>query len=451
MAIPGDIKKVHVALFIIFVIAAALRCWPLIEGEVDLQKITPPDSAVYLDLSKNLSEQGSFQRSYPRSSADLLENPWTAEVFRTPGYPILITVIRKVFGENLKLVIIIQIILDLFILYVTYKIGERLGGLWTGALAAGLLAVDPLHLVYANQIMTDIPFVFLFCLIIWQTLSFPAPVSIWSAGLACLLACSLRPVAAGLGPLLVFFAWQRGASRKSILILLFLTLIFPVCWSTRNAALTGKFQISNAMDYNSYLVLGAKVQARVDRQTYASTIQAFTEKFIIRLQEEPEHGWFKIFSEQGGPALTKHPIALVEELGYSLLELMLTGERRNFLKVYGIQNDVPRYSYGEIVRSPSAVLAMLLQFKEPGLLLSAIQIIWNCFLIGFAAVGVRDIWQTDKRNYLVLLLVLTGYFILLSIPVASARMRLPITPMLAVLSAIGLVHMVSRFRRRSYL
>ena len=95
------------ALILVFSTALLVRLFFCAGHQFESQRISTPDSRVYLELARNLSEEGRFVRGEGFS----LENPVEPETFRTPGYPLLVLLCTTLPGDGLVLLVLLQILL----------------------------------------------------------------------------------------------------------------------------------------------------------------------------------------------------------------------------------------------------------------------------------------------------------------------------------------------------
>jgi len=100
--------------------------------------------------------------------------------------------------------------LALLALIFLYQAGKRLGGWWTGLLAAGLLAINALYLLHARRAMAEGPLLFGVTLAMWGFLE--GERRPWLAGLGAALAFSAKQSALVLAPVgLLAVVWLVDA------------------------------------------------------------------------------------------------------------------------------------------------------------------------------------------------------------------------------------------------
>lgn len=170
-------------------------------------------------------------------------------VFIMPGYPLLLAAIFWLAGSaNWLAARLLQVIISLAALWITVKLGNRLGGRWTGIAAGVLAAVYPPNLTAPCFLMTETVFT---CLLLLSLLSFTRAEDSrslgWYAvtGLALAAATYFRPTS-GLLPI-VFggYLLLRGHSwRQTLINVVVMGAVVGLClspWIVRNYLIYKEF------------------------------------------------------------------------------------------------------------------------------------------------------------------------------------------------------------------
>ena len=121
------------------------------------------DQGGYRQLGHILATTGKFTRN-----PDL--QPFVPETIRTPGYPALVAVAYRAFGEDQLSVAGVQTGLFVLTCVLVFAIGSRLATPSVGLSAAALTALFPPIPYYGALIMTDVFATFLMTLAIWLML-----------------------------------------------------------------------------------------------------------------------------------------------------------------------------------------------------------------------------------------------------------------------------------------
>ena len=225
---------------------------------------TISDAYQYDALARNIIESHKFCDSEQISYDDSIYKALTKgdatpfDAFRTPAYPLFLAGIYSVFGYKPYLAIIIQIFLSSLTCILVYKMGEVFINKNIGFIGGLLLALDFPTAVYANLLLTESLFAFLFLFTIYFILKFfkeeKRRYLLWSGGFLGISALC-RPMIQYFIILmvLVFLLVYRKDIKKGILnyflyLLIFLAAISP--WAFRNYLTYGNFKLSTMQGYN---------------------------------------------------------------------------------------------------------------------------------------------------------------------------------------------------------
>ena len=202
-----------------------------------------PDSVEYDRLARNLLAHGVF------SSEDA--PPWRPDAFRTPGYPVLMAVVYGLAGHVPAAAVALQLVLGSVTAGLVGVLGLRLGlSPRAASLAALAVAVDPVSVLLANQLLTETLFTLLLAAGLAGLARYWERGGIgWlgASGLALGLATLTRPLLLFVLPLLTpLFAvadrrtpWRAWLTRGVPFVLLPLLLI--TAWAARNYREAGVF------------------------------------------------------------------------------------------------------------------------------------------------------------------------------------------------------------------
>lgn len=141
----------------------------------------------------------------------------------SPGLPLLMALAQMIAGGGA--VFYVVPFLGAVLVWATWRLGRDIGGGWTGAAAAWLVAISPAFLVMLVQPMSDVPaaaFWALSLLAAWR--GHPL-----ASGLAAAMAVLIRPniVPLALVPALLVVAHQRGGRLTRVAT--FVAAVFPAC------------------------------------------------------------------------------------------------------------------------------------------------------------------------------------------------------------------------------
>jgi hypothetical protein len=127
------------------ILALALRCAPLLRNG-DTWTMSNVDSPRYVELAEGLRSGCGFARLVDGHC----DGP---EVFRTPGYPLFLTLI-----PSLRAVVAVQAVIGAALCVLVGFFVSLYWGTRAGAIAELLLALDMPTIVQGSQIMSDVLF-----------------------------------------------------------------------------------------------------------------------------------------------------------------------------------------------------------------------------------------------------------------------------------------------------
>jgi hypothetical protein len=343
---------------------------------------------------------------------------------RTPGYPLFVRAIYEVFGRHYAPVVAVQLVLSVATVAVTYWLASRLLPHRYALLAAAVLAVDPASIVFANQLLTETLFTFVFMLavtqlvIAWQRGSTPAG---FFAGVLLGLAILVRPVAEYapivLALVVLLVAVSGIRARAAVAVALVIGVVIPVgAWVVRNYEQTGVPIVSTIDGYNmlQYRAVGALVHSGQPRSLAQHDV-------LVRLaaRVRPGDNAAEVSRAElsvGFAILREHPVGAFEDWSRGEVKLLL-GPARSETSTLLTGRDSDKAGW---FRALIAVDALV----TAALVLGA--------LAGFVGLAVGRI----KIPELWLLVVSAAYIVVVSGGHESySRFRVPVDPILAVLAA----------------
>ena len=116
------------------------------------EKYLTNDTHSYHSTALAWIQAGSFSLSIEH-----LEIP---ETIRTPGYPLFLGIIYKIFGKSYKAVVLVQILLSILSIYFIYLIGTLIHKETTGLIMALAFSFDPVTISMNYKILSETLFLF---------------------------------------------------------------------------------------------------------------------------------------------------------------------------------------------------------------------------------------------------------------------------------------------------
>jgi 4-amino-4-deoxy-L-arabinose transferase-like glycosyltransferase len=295
------------------------RLWPWVGGALAIRVIIgatawamqgeaaflQSDSQGYLALARSLATRWRFEVI-----------PGQTELFRTPGYPLLVALGAR-FSHPILLTLVLQLLLTVALMLLTFAIVRRATGNARAArIAAAATGFEPTLLLWSTQIMPETLFTVLLLAGIFtaQRLSTSWNIA-WAvgAGLSLSAAALVRPMAYPLVVLLMAAAavWSvRRSSRQRLcasIVVVICTVVLGA-WHVRNAVATGYWGFSTQMDHAIYLSGEGAVTARISGESYAD-VRA---RLLAQAADLPPvategRSRFHVMRSSGWKAIRAHP------------------------------------------------------------------------------------------------------------------------------------------------
>ena len=421
------------------------------------QKIISNDGLEYYTLGKNLLTEGKF--SLFTGDGHLMES------LRTPLYPLFITLTLFIL-DKIWFISLLQIILSGFIAVIIYRLSAFfLPGRWL-LLPVVLYLSNPYTWFASVLAMTEVLYTVFSLLAVyflfrylqnfdWKTLA----VSVF------LLAASIliRPVSFylffGYG---LFIATYLTAKFKSyrqtigcVLIFLSAWLIFVLPWSWRNYELFGRFEISSIQNYNLYFYNARLFYAGVNNLSKDETILTFRNKakdhfspraLIVGVSYDDYRRSLlasEYYNHEALGILAPHIFSYARLHLIGMVPFFTDAGWRDLLSALNV----------DIGQAQSLTL-LLTQGKFSAIWENITQtpLYFSIFILGkiyYALILVLILAAfflvpRRQRFWILIIYFLILYFAVVSSPVANARFRYPVEPLMLITATVAISAMVVR-------
>ncbi|HTU24879.1 MAG TPA: glycosyltransferase family 39 protein [Pirellulales bacterium] len=441
----------------------------------DFHSLLTGDSPTYIGPAKTLLSEGSFLAGAVPEGA-------VPEIYRTPGYPLLLT--AGLAAGHLELVTVaIQTLLSLASILLVYRLAHRLTGSASAALAAsGLAAVEPLSIIYTSLVMPETLFTFLFLAstaLLLRYLDRDSLPALFGSALLLAAATFVRPITYYLPPLLLCVLAARAilgrggagqgsanngdaslaSSRSSrsgrlggcIAAVGFGLVAFAPCaaWQVRNYVETGYSGFTGIPECNLYFSQAASVLARLDGksiQDVQAELGQYDDQMLAALHGPEQAATIRRLGAEGRKILAEHPLDYAKIHLRCMLIWLLDPGGSDLLCLL----DRHPVAGGGLRPLNSGVTEMFarLQRDNPELLYATLALAtglglaYCCAALGLLAVLRHFTWHW------ICLFVPAAYFWLLGGTLGCARLRQPVMPLVCLLAGWGLAITMAWFRRR---
>jgi 4-amino-4-deoxy-L-arabinose transferase-like glycosyltransferase len=357
---------------------------------------------------------------------------------RTPGYPALLGVVFAIWNSE-TVFLVIQVFLSCVTVFACYWIAARLWGTTTGLVAAGITAVEPLQFVASGSLLTEsVSSLALLAVVGLGFRVFSSRVGtspIWSGllGLVLAIAALIRPTVYYLPifalVLLVVRALQYRSSRQLVVIAAFLIPIIGLLggWQWRNHERVNTWRFSGIEAQNMAAYRAAGVIAWRD----GIDLDTAQLRVAPNLEQPPRAAralgpYYDDLFERGTDIVVDDPVAL----------MVITAKGLGA----GVFGPGTNYVSNHLGLRSSRVVSVAL-------------VAWLLGLYSTLAIGIARVLIHDRKRLLGHLFAWgTVVYVLIASagPETNARFRAPLTPILAIYAAYGLVTLVrcARVRRR---
>jgi hypothetical protein len=439
----GERNLANIAPILIAVIAVLIRLAPLLHTDLSFA-YRADDSFEYLQLAQGMRHRCGFARIIGDSCQ-------AAEILRTPGYPLYLSVmpsVRWALAIQAILMGIVSLIVAIWI--------KQYWNLGAAILAELLIAFDFPSIVLTNEIMSETLFQFaivsalippLLVVSRLRRIIFTAIFTGILAGCAILI----RPIGILL-PVLLPIPFLIGTrDRREGLIGGALAFAIPTvivgAWSLRNYVLAGYLGLSTVGAINMYYYRAANLAARQEGVLLATARDSFGPRLGVPYQmiyeadvQSPE--LTRRMNQLGFQVLAAHPLETVVMTLQSSIYLALSPIRTPLAEMLGTAGASAGDGLNAGVFSLSRIRTTLMTILTSPVLISLVLlqvfltiVVW----IGIGLALIRCAHATAEYRLWVLYLSGAGV-ILLTLAAggeADARFRAPVIPLLAIVAAIG--------------
>jgi 4-amino-4-deoxy-L-arabinose transferase-like glycosyltransferase len=403
------------------------------------------DAAEYLELGHNIA----FHRSFTLHPGPI-HRP---ELFRTPGWPLVIAPLARAFSDPLPAVIGLQFALSLLLVLAVFRFARELEMREpTAGLAALLVGISPNLSFLATKATTETAFTLLLVVTLLLFNRWRAGGRTRDAvgfGTAAGLLILIRPIALFFPPVLALLAlapgprpFRRRLGAAGLALACSVLAVLP--WTWRNARVSGRWLVSTAGEHNLFLYNGATALAAADGVSFEAardSMRLEAERRFGPLDPADEGRFWQALGRVGVETLLRHPLpAVASQLGGFAARLaapislqpQLVHAGRTPQRSRAWQDALALVARGNPVAGARLMFNERLARSGPfALVVLVLAGLFQLCLLVLAVIGLAR----GRRRRLAWLLVPVLYFTLLAGPVGEARFRAPIEPLLCLIAA----------------
>ncbi len=392
------------------------------------------DSHGYMKLAGNILAHGVF------SISDAL--PFSPELFRLPGYPLLLSALGAVTPELFVRPIFVQCLLAIAMLFLAWPLFFRLGGTRGAWAGTAILLWDLNTLLHATLVMPELPLQFFIVLALYLTFKYidtPSTPLIIGAGLAWGFAALIKPVA--LFVLLIVLFAQLKISRN-MLLFLFTGLLLPAFWVTRNSLIVGRPVFTIQGGYALLLYPAAGALSFEENVPFVEEQKILEEKIRAANPDIPKNSpeESRVFEAEAKRIMAQYPLSTlkwhlvggIRILGGSpiaMLAELFDAEKGQQL----VAKTATDHSGGTV--SGQGTIGFMRKYPA----LVPVQILYTLFLLAAYACFAMGVFKLVKRREKKPALIIglpVLVLLLLALHQGYYRFRIPMMPFLAMGAAV---------------
>lgn len=427
---------------------AMVKPWdPTVRDRVILKN----DALEYHQLAVSVLEHRRF--SFQKG-----EGPGTPDTLRTPLYPLLISLIYSICGnESTWSVLLVQILIDTASCFLLFLLVLKFFNLRVAFYASLFYALDPFLILYSLTLLSDGLFVFLYLLsaywfseAIYRQYGHSFLYVLLSA-FFCGLATLVRPVSQFLPFIIVpflFFVLRKEIKKAFKLGVLYL-VIFAITlspWILRNFNTYGVLSLSTVGAYNLIALYVGPIEMERRGQPLEKVQGAMMEEVDHLIRQEgrnPEN--LNAFQQAGYweklafRTIRQHPIAFTKHYLQGIVHLFATLGTGP----YGDLLQLPKKNGKFEIKAYSNMVALLKDWvklkTQQEITIGLVVGLYLCITYALLVVGLVIYWRRDRKNpFLLFSLIMILYFILITGTAGLARFKLPAIPFYLIFVGIGL-------------
>jgi 4-amino-4-deoxy-L-arabinose transferase-like glycosyltransferase len=438
-------KTEYKQVLLVILLALLLRLSVLPIAYLYPDRVMSNDSPTYIDPARQLIANGYY--TYP-------------SLLRTPLYPMFLALVFTLFGDSLVSIIVIQILLSTFNVFLTYLLARKFFSSSTAIIASLFLAIGLESITSQFFILSETFFTTLFLGAVYCLAEYKFTQRwTWLVGSGILMGLSIlcRPIALYFPVLiLIFFAFLHHRELKKLLlscgIFLIAVSVVIVPWYYRSYILTGKPILSTITNYNLLFYNAASLDAELNDRSLDEQQEIYTNRVQTVLAEmkilRTEKSLDDIYGNLAKRIILGHPVQYIfTHLKY---------DARNFLpgmagalEIFSPLDNGSRDG-AEILHKEGLSATFSLYFGDDWVSLFILAPFIMILFIIYLADLFGAIVLVKQRSWFVigLLLLPIAYYLLIPGAPSNSRFRVPVMPYMSILAGVGIISIITWIKRK---
>ncbi len=436
-------KKNMGFLFIVFVLYVGIRLVPFFSTFNNTSRFFLVDSYEYSLLGVNIAQHGYYT---PHGGEPGLR--------RSPGYPLYLAAVYKLFGVKPAIALFLQIVLSGLIPLFLYMNAELLFSKRVARIASVLSIVEPVSIIYANLLLSETLFVVFLLLSTYffiKSMKNKNTTALFVSAIMTGIGAYFRPVILYL-PLAYAFmyiavSWLSFKDRiKYALGIVLITGLTVLPWVTRNYIVDRYKGFCSIQDINLYYWRAAGVISDMEHLPLRE-VQDRLEKAVpsgLSLANK-----YQFLRDKAVSVIIHHPYAYLKVMLKGSINMLLSPERYAVFKLADIK---PRF-LGIMWQGHSIHQALNMLMSDPVIVSSVVmyQLLFTLIIGLLIAIGMLIIAGEGFIKELLIMLFIIAYFVVVSAgPEAEPRFRLPVLPYMLIIAAFALSSLFTSVASKHY-
>jgi 4-amino-4-deoxy-L-arabinose transferase-like glycosyltransferase len=348
----------------------------------------------------------------------------------TPLFPIYLSLF-----SNRNMAMVTNVFLSFVVLYLVYLIALSFSSNKVALGSVLILSIEPSFYASSLNLAPEILYTLFLVLAFYFTASKPFAndnINLILQVTVLSISVLIRPIAliTIIAVAILFLIYYVKTSKKIYIGSLILLLVPSIIWSCRNLLIHGIFNISSISSQNIFLYEGVASLSESEGITFekAAEIEG-TRKDNLLNSLSSINETFNYNNKRGLELIAEHPIGL------------LIVHLKGLLKIsFGIFKSKYSIILSEIYKVDSKLFTGII-FIVLGLLIGCI---WILMFFGF-----HPAFKADAHNTKLLLLFILTAILPATSYIAYARFRVPASPFISIIAALGLSHLLKLIRLRN--
>ncbi len=411
-----------------------------------------PDSEGYYQAAKNFLEHGHFSLS--------TSEPLLPMSFRTPGYPFFVALIWYIFG-NVQVLIFIQLIISAISAVLIYRLARELLTDKLAMVVSVVAFLEPSVAYYSGLLLSETLFTFflVFGVYIYVNIFLKdkteSQLLFLLVGLVLGVTTLVRPIAQFLP--IVFMSWGFiwlifNKKFRSIPYLLWVLIGFIVVLTpllVRNHNVFNEWSVSSVASYNLYNYNAPMFYSYQQGVSFEEGRNYFRSK--VKIEEQLMMMSLYKANELKTVALEYISTDWASYAWFHFvksLPFFFTDGLRDVSQQVGLNDgSLPNISDYILKQDIRGLIKALVVSPLNMMLFIVGALFWASIIVGMS-IGLFYFRPGVKKQWLlvVFLVMIVGYFGFLTGPVANARFRVPVTPLMFITAFYGYNLIISIYR-----